>query len=446
MTRPHNAPESARSVALDTLIKVLKEKSYSNIQLNRALKNSALSDRDKHLATQIVYGTIQYKLFLEYQIKGMLKSQPKEDFVIPLLLLSIYQMDFLDKVPTHAIINEANELAKQYSRGGSYKLINAILRDVDRSEIKLPDAKNEVEYLSIKESMPVWLVEYLIKNFGIEKAKDMLASFNTVPHNSIRINQALTNVPDVIEELEGEGFETEVSKVTPNNIVVNHGGVVETHLFQDGYITIQDESASLAVEALKVEPDDYVLDGCSAPGGKTIQIAETLKQGTGHVVALDIHAKKLKLVLENAQRMQVAEQIEVKELDARKSSSYFSAGKFDKILIDAPCSGLGLLRRKPEIRYEKSYQDVLNLAKIQLAILSDVAPLLKPNGRLVYSTCTITLEENELVLAKFLESFPQFEVEKIKLDNVFGDETGLRISPEDYQSDGFYITSLRLRG
>ncbi|APT17926.1 SUN protein [Amylolactobacillus amylotrophicus DSM 20534] len=443
---------TAREVALNVLTKVLQQKSYSNIQLNFSLNNSTLDERDKALVTQLVYGTIQYKLFLEYQIKHLLRAKPKESFVVPLLLMSVYQLQFLDKIPDHAVLNSANELAKKRSSHGAYKLVNGILRNVQRQGPLLPAVGQTAEYLSIKESMPEWLVKYLSDKFGNSKTARILQSLNTVSHNSVRVNTKKTTVQAAKEELHDQGFDVTVSPLRGENILLSHGGVAATNLFRDGQITIQDEASSVVVDALHVEPGDIVLDACAAPGGKTMQIAELLDQNVGKVTALDLHEKKLALIENNAKRLELTDLITVQAMDARNVASEFGPQKFDKILVDAPCSGLGLLRRKPEIRYEKTFTDIINLSKIQLAILESVAQSLKIGGRIVYSTCTITPEENEEVVARFIAAHPEFFVEQIKLpsfDSVkteVGTDLTVRIFPDDYQTDGFSITSLRLRG
>lgn len=436
---------NARSLALDTLIKVFNQSSYSNIALNHALEKSNLSNVDKALATNIVYGTIQYKIFLEYQLKPLIRGKLKDAFIKPLLLMSAYQYFFLDKVPTSAIFDEANKLAKQYSKkhSGAYRMVNGILRSLDRQGEILPDKKDLVSYLSIKESFPKWLVKYLLDNFGQEKAQKILHSSNQPASNSIR----MTVNPDFYEEIESElvddGYQYQVSRLTGHNLLLDHGNVAQTLLFKQGKITIQDSAASLAVDAFNFSGAEQVLDACSAPGGKTVQIAENLV--SGQVMALDIHENKLRLVKNAAKRLGVSERVKTKALDARKAADYFTKQQFDKILVDAPCSGLGLIRRKPEIRYDKSLEDIKHLSKIQSDILNSVASLLKVNGELVYSTCTISKEEDEGVVNKFLKDHPDFTLEPIKVGNLPEQEM-VRIFPDEYDSDGFFIAKLKKRG
>ncbi len=248
---------------------------------------------------------------------------------------------------------------------------------------------------------------------------------------------------EIKEELKKDNFSFEESSLTPHNLNLNKGGVAQTALFKNGKITIQDAAASLAVDAFDFKGSEQVLDACSAPGGKTVQIAENLT--TGSVIALDIHENKLRLVRNAAERLHVSDKVKTKALDARKAKEYFNQGQFDKILVDAPCSGLGLIRRKPEIRYEKSLNDIKNLAKIQLAILESVSGLLANGGELVYSTCTISYEEDEGVVKQFLKVHPDFELIPVQVGKLPKQEM-VRIFPSSDGSDGFFIAKLKKRG
>lgn len=437
--------KSARAIALETLIKVFENGSYSNISLNNSFKEAHLAQDDRNLATRIVYGTIQYKIFLEYQLTGLIKSKITEKYLKPLLLMSAYQLLFLDKIPARAVLDEANKLAKQFGRRHSsgFRLVNGILRSLTRRGVILPAKSDSIKYLSIKESFPTWLVNYFIANWGEKRTTSILASLNKSAKNCIRLS-SLCTFNKTINELKKLGFEPQESQLAEFDIILKHGGIVQSNLFKEGKLTVQDEAASLAVDAFNFRGDEQVLDACSAPGGKTVQIAEYLT--SGRVTALDIHEKKLRLVKQNAERMHVLDKVQTKAIDARKAQEYFSKGQFAKILVDAPCSGLGLLRRKPEIRYSKSKQDILSLQKIQLAILDHVAALLAVNGELVYSTCTITHEEDEDVVKKFLASHANFTLETFNAGKIEAKTGMLKILPDTYGSDGFFIAKLKLRG
>ncbi|MDH5099712.1 16S rRNA (cytosine(967)-C(5))-methyltransferase RsmB [Lactobacillus kefiranofaciens] len=437
--------KSARAISLETLIRVLADGSYSNISLNNSLQHSSLSLTDQNLATRIVYGTIQYRLFLEYQLKGLVRTKITEKYLKPLLLMSLYQIIFLDKVPNRAVLDEANKLAKQFGRHHSsgYRIINGILRSFIRRGVILPDKKDRIRYLSIKESVPEWLVNYFINNFGIKKTESVLTSINQPAKNSVRIS-SLVDSKQVFAKLKADGYEPQWSNLSTHDVVLNHGGISQSDLFKQGKLTIQDEAASLVVEAFNFDQEaDHVLDACSAPGGKTVQIAENIK---GDVIALDIHEKKLNLVRENARRMHVEDRVKTKACDARKAPEIFKPGEFSKILVDAPCSGLGLLRRKPEIRYTKSLQDLRNLQKIQLAILDSVSSLLKEQGELVYSTCSISIEENEQVVKQFLRQHPSYKLEPFKLSKLESETGMLKVMPDLDGNDGFFIAKFKLRG
>lgn len=437
--------KNPRAVALTTLMQVLEKDSYSNISLNNNLRRAHLSLVDQKLATRLVYGTIQYKIYLAYQLKDLLKTKIKENYMRPLLLMSAYQLFFLDKIPARAVLDEANKLAKQFGKkhSGGYRLINGVLRALNRRGPILPSKEDSVQYLSIKESFPVWLVQYFIEHWGVTRAAALFASYNQTAKNSVRLSSRY-NAQETLTHLKELKFDPQPSQLSAQNVILSRGGIAQTSLFKEGRLTIQDEAASLAVAAFDLKTDDQVLDACSAPGGKTVQIAEHLT--TGKVTALDIHEKKLHLVRQNARRMGVNAQVQTKALDARKADDYFSAGQFAKILVDAPCSGLGLMRRKPEIRYTKTKKDLFKLQKIQLAILDHVSHVLRKNGELVYSTCTISREEDEDVVQKFLAEHADFKLEPFQLEKV-GTKTGmLKILPDSYGSDGFFIAKLCLRG
>ncbi len=437
--------KSARSVALATLIRVFRDGSYSNISFSNNLQKTKLSQADQKLATRIVYGTIQEKIYLEYQFHGLLKTELKEDYLLPLLLMSAYQILFMNSIPDRAVLNEANNLAKEFGRKHSagFKIVNGILRAFLRRGQILPDDKDKVLFLSVKESTPQWLVQYLINNWGESRTASILSSINKPAKNTVRVS-GLTDYNLVVEELTKLGFSPVKSQIADDELVLAHGGIFKTSLFKEGKLTIQDEAASLAVSAFTFIGNEEVLDACSAPGGKTIQIAEKLKQG--YVTALDIHKNKLRLVKQNGKRMNVESRIKVKTMDARKADQTFKKGQFDKILVDAPCSGLGLIRRKPEIRYTKTLQDLVKLQKIQLDILDHVSMLLSRDGELIYSTCTITQEEDEDVIKAFLKNHTQFELQPFTAGKLKATQGMLKILPDSYGSDGFFIAKFKMRG
>ncbi|QAR37621.1 16S rRNA (cytosine(967)-C(5))-methyltransferase RsmB [Lactiplantibacillus plantarum] len=437
-----------RWLAVAALAKI-KNGAYSNLQLNQLINDHQMDRRDINLLTNMVYGVIQHRLTLEYWLTPFVRHPHQIDpWVRELLLSALYQWQYLDKIPQRAVFNETIEIAKVKGHPGIRRFVTGVLHQMDRSGLPNFDAiKDPDERLSVTYSMPIWLIQELRRQLGAEKMERILSSLNQPAKQALRVNPALSTVEDVTTVLINDGLTITPSEISPLGLIATDGQAINTEAMRYGMFTVQDESAQLVVPALNLQPSDRVLDACAAPGGKTTQIAASLdaEQG-GTVVALDIHANKVKLIGQNAARMHVADRVEATELDARKVETQFNAESFDRILVDAPCSGLGLMRRKPEIRYEKQLQDSLNLQRIQLAILTAVAPTLKKGGIMTYSTCTILQQENQDVITKFLADHPDFELQTtpterdLKTDRT---EKTLSIYPDDYLSDGFFIACLR---
>ncbi len=269
----------------------------------------------------------------------------------------------------------------------------------------------------------------------------------TAPLQTARVNFTKINRDDCLTVLQEEGFQVEKSAVLPEAIKCLRGNLANSNAFKEGLLTIQDESSMLVAHALDISHDDKILDACAAPGGKSTHIAEKLER-TGSVTSLDLHEHKVKLISSNAKRLEL-DNIEVKALDSRKVQEQFVHETFDRILLDAPCSGLGVMRRKPDMKYTKNEADLHRLQDIQLDLLDSVAPLLKKNGILVYSTCTVDKEENHLVVEKFLEQHPEFTGDltvKARMPEAVRpliDGYSMQILPQDFGSDGFYIACLR---
>jgi len=439
---------SPRWLAVSALSKI-KNGAYSNLQLNQLINQHSMDRRDINLLTNIVYGVIQHRLTLEYWLKPFVRHPHQLDpWVNELLLTALYQWQYLDKIPQRAVFNETIEIAKVKGHPGIRRFVTGVLHEMDRQGLPKFDAITDPdERLSITYSMPIWLIDELRDQLGADKMQRIIASLNQPAKQSLRVNTAVSDVEDVTAALTNEDLTVDFSEISPIGLIVSDGQAVTTDAMKYGMFTVQDESAQLVVPALNPQPGDRVLDACAAPGGKTTQIAAALDADAGgEVVALDIHSNKVKLIGENAARMHVADRVAATELDARKVGTEFGDGHFDRILVDAPCSGLGLIRRKPEIRYEKQLSDSLNLQRIQLAILTAVAPTLKKGGIMTYSTCTILKQENQDVIAQFLADQPEFELIKtptemnLKADR---DSDTLSIYPDDYLSDGFFIACLR---
>ena len=429
--------ETARNLALAVLEDVFVNQAYSNIALNKHLKGSQLSAADKGLVTEIVYGTVARKLTLEWYLSHFIEDRDKLDnWLYILLLLSAYQLRYLDKIPSHAVVNEAVELAKARKKG-SEKLVNAVLRRIlregwpDIDSIKRKNKRDSIAY-----SLPVWLVSKLKEEYGEERAQAIFKSLLVRNKASIRVTD-LSRKEEIKAVLEATD-----SPLAATGLVKEHGHFAGHDLFSEGAITIQDESSQLVAPTLDLQGDEQVLDACAAPGGKTAHMASYLT--SGKVTALDLYDHKLDLIQENAERLGVADRVQTQKLDARKVHEFFGRDSFDKILVDAPCSGIGLLRRKPDIKYNKETADFTSLQEIQLEILGSVCQTLRKGGIITYSTCTIVSEENFQVVEAFLESHPEFE--QVKLEHECKDilkDGCILITPELYGSDGFFISQFR---
>ncbi|MEE6635611.1 16S rRNA (cytosine(967)-C(5))-methyltransferase RsmB [Limosilactobacillus pontis] len=434
---------TARGVAL-TALERIRQGAYSNIELDQLLSRTALKDSDRRLATNIVYGVLQHRLTLEYWLRPFIHRK-LDSWVETLLWMSIYQYHYLDRVPDWAVTNESIELAKQWGNPGTRKFVTGVLHAILRQGLAdLDTIADPAQCLATKASVPAWMVKRFVDQYGQPTTEKLLTAINQPAHVAIRVNPAITTMDQVTAALDRQGVEYRPSEIAPDALVITKGEVLSSDLFAQGAITVQDESAMLAVDSMGVQPGDRVLDACAAPGGKTVQVASRLT--AGQVDALDIHQHKTRLIEKNARRLHVADRVVTHTLDARQVDSAFADSTFDKVLVDAPCSGIGLLRRKPEIRYSKRPADSDHLHQIQLAILNTVAPKVKKGGIITYSTCTILNQENNGTVRAFLADHPDFELVRTKTTRHVKDDrtsTTLTILPSDFGSDGFFISTLR---
>lgn len=451
----HGAGASARSVALQVLTAVEQEGAYSNLLLNGALQKSGLTGPDAGLATELVYGTIQRLNTIDYFLepfvtKGLAKLAP---WVRNLLRLSFYQLHYLDRIPPHAAVNEAVNLAKKMGHQGISGMVNGVLRNVLRrkEELRLPEGLDPVRRISLEHSHPEWMVSLWIQQYGEAAVEAICRANNEPPSVSVRVNRTRTSRDEELRHMAEQGLQASASPISPDGIVVHSGGnMALTSWYREGRISVQDESSMLVAEALDPQPGMAVLDCCAAPGGKTCHIAEIM-EGRGRVLANDIHPHKAKLIEDHALRLGL-DNVETLSGDALQLAERLDAASFDRILLDAPCSGLGVIRRKPDLKWAKTPGDVTEIAGVQRALLDSVSGLLKPGGLLVYSTCTIEPRENAERVASFLSRHPEFELAdepagwkgRASLEVAAGRvETGLQILPQDAHSDGFYIARLR---
>ncbi|MEA4826111.1 MAG: 16S rRNA (cytosine(967)-C(5))-methyltransferase RsmB [Clostridium sp.] len=440
--------EKSRKVCVDIIDSVLSKNAYSNIVLRNELNKSSFSDKDKALITEIVYGTIKYKYTIDKILNHFLKNgvDSLDSYVLNILRSAIYQIRFLDKVPGFAAVNEAVEIAKKYKSIGSSKLVNGVLRNYLRNLDKnYYNEKNIVEALCFNYSFDKWLVNMFIKQYGIATAETILKGLNERPAITVRVNTLKIDYDDAFSKLIEYGYDVEEGYVCPEAIIINKGKSIENNpLFKEGKITVQDESAMLVAPSIEPKENSKILDLCSAPGGKTTHISEIVND-KADIVAFDIHGNKLSLVKNNANRLGI-KNITYKEMDA----TIFDEGlenSSDYVLIDVPCSGLGIIRKKPEIKYTKDLKALKEIVEIQRKIMSNSAKYVKVGGTILYSTCTLNKEENQDNIEWFIKNYPEYSLEPLfygNLPNFIYDNGTVTILPNKYM-DGFFIAKFKRR-
>jgi len=444
---------SPRYVAYKILHKIETEGGYSNISLSHEIRNSNFSELDKGFLTELTYGVIERKVTLDYFITRF-SSVPVRKMnvhVLILLRISAYQLAFMSKVPNYSICDETVKIAKRVIPVNA-GFINAVVRAMSSEELKVPNYSKKsfhthTRYLSVKHSMPEWLIERWLKMFGHEMLETMFESMNNSVRFEIRANRLKTNVERLQESLDIDGFHTKKSNVSVDTLVVeNPSGIIRSSEFKDGLFYVQDSAAALASIILNPSANDRILDACSAPGGKATHIAEII-QDKGEVIASDIYPHKLSLIEENFNRLGIS-CIKTVIFDATKFNRDFE-NYFDKILLDVPCTGLGLLSRKPEIRWSRTESDFLELNSLQKNILENCAKYLKVGGSLVYSTCSLDETENHDIISSFVKENSNFEFSDFEsllpdsIKNRGGKEGSLTLFPHIDNTDGFFISKIR---
>ena len=427
---------SVKYVAMK-LISFVDKGSYSNIVLNDAFKEFYLTAKEKAFITEIFYGVLRNKNFLDYMIEKNTKVIKKE-WIRNLLRISIYQLTFMSS-DAKGVVWEATEIAKKHGIAIS-KFINGTLRNYLRnkdSEIKkLHDEKNyEILY-----SIPQYFCDILEKQYGSENLNQAIISLKKIPYLSVRVNKLKYSEEEFEEFLKERDIQ--IIKKVESVYYVNSGLIINSKEFKEGKIIAQDASSYLAAKNLGAKPNELVLDICAAPGGKTAVLAEEMKN-KGEIIAIDIHQHKKKLIEENMKKLGI-DIVKATVLDARNVNK--QGRKFDKILVDVPCSGYGVIRKKPEILYTKNRENIEELALLQLEILNSAADILKDGGELIYSTCTIISQENTENVEKFLNERKEFKVKALNIpENVSGEYDklgGFSINYKEEIMDNFYIIKL----
>ena len=434
-----------REAAYKALLAIERDGSYSNLELSKLLASDELSN--KGFIREIVYGVIENKIYLDYILDKFIKKGAAKTKLQALIILrmGIYQILFMNSVPNYAAVNESVALARRFARGTD-GFINGVLRNFIRNMDSATevDVEGQLEYLSIRYSCQLKLVEELVSMLGFEHAKVLLEHAGHRPPLSIRVNVAKISVKELADRLRAKGFEIEGSKLSDRVLLVKGGALTEANEYKEGLFSIQSEESCAIADFADAKSTELVVDLCAAPGGKAAAMAEQMLEprtstepltetepgiSGGKVIALELYEHRAALIEATARRLGL-ENIEVRCQNAVEQIDEL-VEKADLVLADVPCSGLGVIRRKPEMKYRDEF-DFDELVEIQKNILETGSSYLRPGGRLIYSTCTINPRENELMIKKFLEMHEEFISEK-----------EVKLSPFDNGYDGFYMNKLK---
>ena len=447
--------ETARGLVADILVKVETRKAYADVLLDQTLKAKSLSSPDRALLTELTYGTLRWRGRLDAHLAPLLRRplQKTDPFLKNLLRLSLYQFIFLDRIPDYAAVNEAVELTKSRAGGKAGGFVNGVLRNFLREakQVAKPDLKESpINAVAEYWSHPEWLVEKWLRYFGATETEALLQANNQEAPLVLRTNLRHGTREGLLELFQSRNIQASPAPWSPQGITVQSKGLVENLPgFHEGNFQVQGEASQLVAYLLDPQPGERILDACAAPGGKTTQIAE-LMDDRGVVVATDVSAKGLKRLQENAIRLRL-ESIRAFQADLSKPLSRSLSQPFDRILIDAPCSGFGTLRSHPEIKWNRGEADIKRLSELQEKILVNAASNLKPGGVLVYSTCTLIDNENERVVKTFLQQQKEFVLDgataylpqparSLVRDNYF------MALPHKHNTDGFFAARMRKLG
>lgn len=437
--------KGGREAALKALSSFRKNGAWSQQTLDSVIKREGLDSREAALASAICYGVLQNMYLCDYYIKhfSSIGASKIEPAVMDILRISAYQILKMDRIPIHAAVNEAGELTKKYSNARAVRFVNAVLRKLASNRDGMPPVKanDEAERLSILYSHPKWLVKEFINALGEDGCRRLLEKNNEPTPVTVQVNTLKTNAQEIERGLADAGIEYGKPAGTENCFeLISPGKLDDIEAFKGGGMYVQDLAARFAIEALDPKPGDFVIDTCAAPGGKSF--AAAIKMGNrGEILSCDIHEKKLRLIRDGADRLGI-DIIKTMAADASAENAEL-IGTADAVIADVPCSGLGVIRKKPEIRY-KDPKDIERLPEIQLAILKNAAKYVKPGGTLVYSTCTLLKRENEEVAERFLKENGGFALEAFTLPVENGDSGAmLTLWPHIHGTDGFFICKFR---
>lgn len=439
--------QSARATALRVLVSCRNNGAWADAALKAQISRDGLSGPDAALCSRIVYGVMQNRMLLDFYIGAYCTQKPDhlQPPLLEILRIGAYQIIYLDKIPDSAAVNTSVELAKLAKRGQASGLVNAVLRKLSQNKKALPPVpeRDDVQRLSIQYSHPKWFVKRLVSLLGREEAERFLACDNQIAPITVQVNPLKTTLEALTEELQQAGISAQPHSWVPDCLELSGtGDLAALPSFREGKFLVQDPAARLVSLIAGIRPGQKVLDVCAAPGGKSLSAAFAMA-GNGSIVACDLHENKLKRIQESADRLGV-NIITTQAADGRVFRPEWEAS-FDTVLVDAPCSGLGIIRKKPDTRYKKA-DDLFTLPVVQAAILDNAARYVRPGGTLVYSTCTILPEENEQVTEAFLAEHADFGLEPFELPLPVGKSDGsLTLWPQRHDTDGFYICRMTRR-
>lgn len=433
--------KTPRQTAFEILMKVEKDKAFSNKALDNALKKLEYSHQDSVFVSALVYGVLERKITLDYQISRFLTKSIKrlKPDVLTILRIGVYQLYFMDKVPVSAAVNESVKLAKSNKCEYSSGLINAILRKTSNAEVIYPDENDFISYLSVRYSVEEWIAKLFVDSYGKDNAVAILEdSFGRAPIY-IRVNTLKTTKEELKNLLSSQGIGVAETADIPDALMINNfDSIQKNEYYKKGYFHIQDLASQLCCAALDARSGETIIDMCSAPGGKSFTAAQFMKN-EGEIRSYDLYDHKIDLIKSGAERLGI------KIIDAKvRDSSVLDKNeiKADRVLCDAPCSGLGTIRRKPEIRY-KSSEEVSGLPDIQLQILKNAAEYVKIKGILVYSTCTLNRDENEGVVERFLADNKEFEIVPcLSHLDCYRYNEAVTLMPHKNSTDGFFVCTM----
>ena len=436
---------SARETALRVLISCRTNGAWADAALKAQISRDGLSGADAALCSRLVYGVMQNRMLLDHYIGSYCSQKPDhlQPPLLDILRLGAYQILYLDKIPDSAAVNESVKLAKLFKRAQASGLVNAVLRKIVQNKESLPEIprRDAEKYLSIRYSHPKWLVKRLLNVLGREETEAYLAANNGVAPLTVQVNPLKTTQAELVAELEAAGVTVKEHPWVSGCLELSGtGDLTALEEFRNGKFLVQDPAARLVSLIAEIQPGQKVLDVCAAPGGKSFSAAFAM-ENQGVVQSCDLHENKLKRIEESAARLGIT-CVQTAAMDGRSRNEEWVEA-FDTVLVDAPCSGLGIIRKKPDTRYKKA-DDLFTLPVIQAAILDNAAAYVRPGGTLVYSTCTILPEENEQVADAFLAEHPEFSRESFTLPEPVGKTDGqLTLWPQRHDTDGFYICRMK---